>query len=194
MKTQKIENMTAKSIRLTPTQWNECDKRAEELGLRSRNDFIRDAIDFYMEWLDKPSSQKFLTPALESVIGAKVRDKETYAGVKLTENSRMTLGEWLDKWLNEYKTPVLRSSTVHSYRNHIENHIKPHLGDKVITQVTTADVQKKFQPNNYLAACNDKYAPRIQANCKFKMAVSVPGEGRFAERPHVVPEAVVNNS
>ena len=46
------------------------------MGLRSRNDFIRDAIDFYMEWLDKPSSQKFLTPALESVIGAKVRDSE----------------------------------------------------------------------------------------------------------------------
>ena len=76
MKTQKNENMTSGSIRLTPTMWNECDKRAEELGLRSRNDFIRDAIDFYMEWLDKPSSQKFLTPALESVIGAKVRDSE----------------------------------------------------------------------------------------------------------------------
>ena len=76
MKTQKNENMTSGSIRLTPTMWNECDKRAEELGLRSRNEFIRDAIDFYMEWLDKPSSQKFLTPALESVIGAKVRDSE----------------------------------------------------------------------------------------------------------------------
>ena len=56
MKTQKNENMTSGSIRLTPTVWNECDKRAEELGLRSRNEFIRDAIDFYMEWLDKPSS------------------------------------------------------------------------------------------------------------------------------------------
>ena len=76
MKTQKNENMTSGSIRLTPTMWNECDKRTEELGLRSRNEFIRDAIDFYMEWLDKPSSQKFLTPALESVIGAKVRDSE----------------------------------------------------------------------------------------------------------------------
>ena len=76
MKTQKNENMTSGSIRLTPTMWNECDKRAEELGLRSRNEFIRDAIDFYMEWLDKPSSQKFLTPALESVIGAKIRDSE----------------------------------------------------------------------------------------------------------------------
>ena len=82
-------------------------------------------------------TQKELIPKLNQL-------KETYAGVELTENSRMTLGEWLDKWLNEYKTPVLRSSTVHSYRNHIENHIKPHFGDKVITQVTTADVQKMY--------------------------------------------------
>ena len=82
-------------------------------------------------------TQKELIPKLNQL-------KETYTGVELTENSRMTLGEWLDKWLNEYKTPVLRSSTVHSYRNHIENHIKPHLGDKVITQVTTADVQKMY--------------------------------------------------
>ena len=132
-------------------------------------------------------TQKELIPKLNQL-------KETYTGVELTENSRMTLGEWLDKWLNEYKTPVLRSSTVHSYRNHIENHIKPHLGDKVITQVTTADVQKKFQPHDYSADCNDKYAPRIQANCKFKMAVSLPGERGFAERPHVVPETVVNDS
>lgn len=27
--------------------------------------------------------------------------KETYAGVELNEDSCMTLGEWLDKWLNE---------------------------------------------------------------------------------------------
>ena len=32
MKTQKNETMTSGSIRLTPTMWNECDKRTEELG------------------------------------------------------------------------------------------------------------------------------------------------------------------
>ena len=52
-------------------------------------------------------TQKELIPKLNQL-------KETYAGVELTENSRMTLGEWFDKWLNAYKTPVLRSSTVHS--------------------------------------------------------------------------------
>ena len=28
---------------------------------------------------------------------------ETYQDVELTEDSRMTLGEWLDRWLDEYK-------------------------------------------------------------------------------------------
>ncbi len=38
--------------------------------------------------------------------------KEMYRGVELTEDSHMTLGEWLDKWLIEYKAPpVLRQST-----------------------------------------------------------------------------------
>ena len=46
------------------------------MGLKSKNEFIRDAITFYTEWLDSPVTQKFMTPALESVIGAKVRDSE----------------------------------------------------------------------------------------------------------------------
>ncbi len=76
MAEEKNENMISKGVRLTPTTWDECDKKAEELGLRSRNEFIRDAITFYLEWLDSGKSVKFLTPALESVIGAKVRDSE----------------------------------------------------------------------------------------------------------------------
>jgi len=82
-------------------------------------------------------TQKELIPKLNQL-------KETYAGVELTEASRMTLGEWLDKWLNEYKTPMIRKSTADGYRRYIDNHIKPRLGDKPITQVTTADVQKMY--------------------------------------------------
>ena len=82
-------------------------------------------------------TQKELIPKLNQL-------KETYAGVELTEASRMTLGEWLDKWLTEYKTPMIRASTADGYRRYIDNHIKPYLGDKQITQVTTADVQKMY--------------------------------------------------
>lgn len=56
----------------------------------------------------------------------------------------MTLGEWLDKWLTEYKVAMIRKSTVDGYRQYIDNYIKPYLGDKPITQVTTAGVQKMY--------------------------------------------------
>ncbi|MBQ5841901.1 MAG: hypothetical protein IIW63_01960 [Clostridia bacterium] len=76
MKKQKQENLKANSIRLAPSVWEDCERRAERMGLKSKNEFIRDAITFYTEWLDSPATQKFMTPALESVIGAKVRDSE----------------------------------------------------------------------------------------------------------------------
>ena len=82
-------------------------------------------------------TQKELIPKLNQL-------KETYAGVELTEASRMTLGEWLDKWLTEYKAPMIRKGTADGYRRIIDNHIKLYLGDKPITQVTTADVQKMY--------------------------------------------------
>ena len=70
--------------------------------------------------------------------------KEQYAGMELTEQSKMTLGEWLDKWLAEIKEPMIRESTADGYRRYIENHIKPHLGNKKLTSVSTAEIQKMY--------------------------------------------------
>ncbi len=72
------------------------------------------------------------------------QQKTLYQDVELTEDSRMTLGEWLDKWLAEYMTATLRPTTLRGYRNHIENHIKPYLGDKIVSAVTSADVQRLY--------------------------------------------------
>ena len=69
---------------------------------------------------------------------------EAYRDVDLNENSNMTLGQWLDKWLNEEMALTLRESTMDNYRNKIEHHIKPYLGDRKISSVTTADVQKLY--------------------------------------------------
>ena len=54
---------------------------------------------------------------------------ECYRDVELTEDSRMTLGEWLDRWLTEYKAGTVRPGTLKSYRCYIEYYIKPQLGD-----------------------------------------------------------------
>ena len=76
MTKQNSDAMPAKSIRLTSEQWESCDRLYRQLGLQSRNDFIRDAIDFYIAWQSRESVERYLTPALESVIGAKIRDTE----------------------------------------------------------------------------------------------------------------------
>ena len=47
--------------------------------------------------------------------------------VELTEDSRMTLGEWLDRWLEQI-TSVLQSSTPEHYRSDMEHHVKLYLG------------------------------------------------------------------
>ena len=75
-KKQNNDAMPSKGVRLRVDQWDDCDKYYQTLGLASRNDFIRDAVDFYLEYLSKSSSAKFLTPALESVISSKIRDSE----------------------------------------------------------------------------------------------------------------------
>lgn len=67
--------MGSTGVRFTEEQLKRCDAKSDELGI-SRNEFIRDAVEFYLEWLSRESTEKFLTPALESVFSAKLRDAE----------------------------------------------------------------------------------------------------------------------
>ena len=62
---------------MSDEQWERCEDMAKWMHLRSSNEFIRDAVDFYIEWCRRPYSQQFLTAALESVIAAKIRESES---------------------------------------------------------------------------------------------------------------------
>ena len=72
------------------------------------------------------------------------QDIERYRDVELTEDSRMTLGEWLDLWLTEYAAATVRPSTLTGYRRYANHYVKPYLGDKRMTQITTNDIQKLY--------------------------------------------------
>ena len=77
---------------------------------------------------------------------------DNYQGADLTEQSRMTLSEWLDKWL-ENMVDTLRPNTLRNYRSYIENHIRPGLGDKPLARITPKDVQRFYEKlNNTLAS------------------------------------------
>ncbi len=82
-------------------------------------------------------TQKELMPKLHQAI-------EDYQGVDLSEDSKITLDEWMDRWIKEYAEPTLRKSTVKGYQSHIKNHIRPALGDKQLRFITRKDVQKFY--------------------------------------------------
>ena len=81
-------------------------------------------------------TQKELMPKLRKLI-------DDYKGVELTEESSMTVREWLGKWLKEYAEPKLRPSTLKSYRYECEK-ICEYIGNKQVKLLTTADCQRMY--------------------------------------------------
>ena len=82
-------------------------------------------------------TQKELTAKLRQNIDA-------YQGVNLTEESRMTLSEWLDRWL-EQMSLTLRPDTLKRYRGDMDRHVKPRLGQKKLTQLTAEDLRELYR-------------------------------------------------
>ena len=82
-------------------------------------------------------TQKELTGKLRQHI-------DLYQGVDLTEQSRMTLGEWLDQWLEDI-SGTIRPNTMTRYQGTVARHIKPYLGDKPISQVKGKDIQRLYE-------------------------------------------------
>ena len=70
------QNFESRGVSLTPAQWERCDRLTEQYGKKSRNSFIREAVDFYCAWLEKEHMERFLLPSLESVMDAKIKDSE----------------------------------------------------------------------------------------------------------------------
>ena len=50
---------------------------------------------------------------------------DEYDGAELTEDCRMTLGEWLEIWLTECAEPSVRPSTFRGYRAYVRTRSHP---------------------------------------------------------------------
>ena len=87
---------------------------------------------------------RYIYADTQKELTAKLRQNITaYQGVDLTEECRMTLSEWLDRWL-EQMVAILRPSTLDHYRSDMEHHVKPYLGQKKLTQLTASDLRKLY--------------------------------------------------
>lgn len=78
-----------------------------------------------------------------------VRDKLTDAlhSVKngtYRQPSKLTVGEWLTMWLNDYMKPSIRPTTWEGYQTQIDKHIIPNLGHIRLDKLQTSNLQKLY--------------------------------------------------
>ena len=96
-------------------------------------------------YLNPDRSSARVTPERKALLDKLHQNIECYRDVELTEDSRMTLSQWLDRWLTEYKAGTVRPGTLEGYRRYIEYYIKPQLGDKQISLISQQDVQRMYR-------------------------------------------------
>ena len=88
---------------------------------------------------------KYVLAKTQSELVQKLHDKiEMYRDADLSEDCNMTLSEWLDKWLYEYVAITIRPSTLYGYEMMVKNQIKPHLGNRPLSALTTNEIQKFY--------------------------------------------------
>ncbi len=77
-------------------------------------------------------------------------------------DSKQTLEEYLDGWIDEYGAANLRPNTIRGYRSNISNHIIPHLGKIQLCNLTSPMINKMIQSiiDSGLSECSAKYVHR----------------------------------
>ena len=63
---------------------------------------------------------------------------------KLVLPQSMTVGEWLEEWMTNVVAPTRAASTEYGYRNIVENHLVPALGEVALERLTPRHVQKYY--------------------------------------------------
>lgn len=80
----------------------------------------------------------------ELTLGVYVKPEKKQSEKKKEDKPRdeLSLGEWLDNWLELYAKNSIKLATYISYETYIRRHIKPALGQIPIKELTIGDLQK----------------------------------------------------
>jgi integrase len=90
---------------------------------------------------------------LSRTVHGPVRQAQSYLNKVLRERDlgrrvegvTVTLDEFLDRWLDTAAKPKLREKSYHSYESMLRRHIRPALGERMLSAVTPLDVQDTYQ-------------------------------------------------
>jgi len=96
-----------------------------------------------------PGTGKQVQKSVYGKTQKEVRQKLALATVEIDdgtyiESSKLSIGAWLDIWLQEYVEPAVKPSTRHSYTRICGYYIKPQLGAIKLTALSTHAIQKFY--------------------------------------------------
>ena len=93
----------------------------------------------------------------------------------------VTVGEWMDRWLEKYAKPTVKLSTYCSYEQLIRSHVKPQIGGRYLSTMTGEDLQDFF---------NER---RAQGNLKRKGGLSTKTLTNLRNMLHLAFAQAVEN-
>jgi hypothetical protein len=88
------------------------------------------------------------------------------------EGARITLNEYLDRWLETAARPRVRPKTFQDYQGMLQRYVRPVLGERVLTALRPLDLQAMYQnmTERDLSARTIRYA-HVLLKCAMQQAV-----------------------
>ena len=142
----------------------------------------------------EPIFQYVLAPTQKALLAKLHQNIETFRDIELCEDSRMTLAQWLERWLDEYAAPRLRESTMGGYRIYVEQYINPRLGGKKMTSITTTDIQRLYMKLRKEGRVHEhsEYGRQLSANTVRRIHTMLHRAMADAVRAHIIPRNPVD--
>lgn len=91
-------------------------------------------------WVDGKRRRKYVRAATQGEVLAKLRQIRREADAGVVADDRITVGQFLARWLAVNAPGTVSGSTLDDYSNTIRLHLEPSLGRKRLSQLTVADV------------------------------------------------------
>lgn len=92
----------------------------------------------------KTVRKAFDRPSRREALAAGKRWIEQTDGGLLPDADKLTLGEWIDRWLEDYAKQRIRVKSYEKYEGCLRLYIKPALGGITITRLKSPDIQRVF--------------------------------------------------
>lgn len=88
-----------------------------------------------------------------------------------TVSEILTVGDWMERWLENYVRPTIKHSTYCSYELYVRAHIKPQIGGLYLNTLRADDLQAFFNERgrNGNQARNGGLAPKTLTNMRNMM-------------------------